>query len=142
MAEVNFFYENIDFRIEKKRKIKHWIENILTRERYKREFRVSYIFCSDSFLSVINRQYLHHTSLTDIITFSLADTEDEIEGEVYISIDRVRENSNKFDVLFETELYRVIVHGILHLLGYKDKTGKEKEKMRRLEESYIKMMII
>jgi rRNA maturation RNase YbeY len=100
--------------------------------------RLQYVFCSDSYLHQINLSFLQHDDYTDIITFDLSENRERvIEGEIYISIDRVRENSEQFNTSFEEEILRVIFHGALHLCGYKDKSVKEKAIMRRKEDFYI-----
>ncbi len=120
--------------------MKKWIKSIAENE----EFRVvdlSYVFCTDEYLLDINIQHLDHHTLTDIITFDLSDHPDspEIEGEIYISIDRVKENAKNFKVSFESELSRVLAHGILHLCGYKDKSPEEEQLMREKENFYLAM---
>jgi len=98
---------------------------------------VTYIFCSDRFLLKINRQFLQHDYYTDIITFNLSEDNKEIEGEIYISIDRIRQNSKKIGVPFPEELLRIMIHGILHLCGYNDQTLKEKKTMTEKEDYYL-----
>jgi rRNA maturation RNase YbeY len=97
--------------------------------------RLDYVFCNDDYLLKINKKHLGHDYYTDIITFNLANESHPIEGEVYISIPRIRENALKFDTSFKQELHRVIFHGLLHLMGFGDNTIKERQKMR-LEEDY------
>ena len=104
----------------------------------KRNLRVSYIFCTDDFLLSINKQFLNHDFYTDIITFPLGETGEEIEAEIYISVDRVKDNAAKFKSDFKDELNRVIFHGILHLMGYKDKSKADKETMRRKENEWLR----
>ena len=99
---------------------------------------VSYIFCSDKSLLKINEKFLNHTDFTDVITFDLSDTKLSIIGEVYISVDRVRDNATLFSVSFINELMRVIIHGALHLCGYKDKTVLDKLQMKQKENFYLK----
>lgn len=96
-----------------------------------------YIFCSDNYLLEINRQFLNHDYLTDIISFPLSEEGQPVEGEIYISIDRVKENAQLFEVPFREELLRVIFHGALHLCGYEDKSTKEIKLMRSKEETYL-----
>jgi probable rRNA maturation factor len=103
---------------------------------------LNYIFCSDEYLHQMNLTYLNHDTLTDIITFDNSEAEQIIEGDIFISIDRVKENSEEFDVLFETELHRVLVHGLLHLFGYKDKSEREKVLMREKEEACLSLLSI
>jgi len=98
---------------------------------------LSYIFCSDDFLLDINRNFLNHDYYTDIITFNLASKGQPVEGEVYISLDRVRENAGLFETSFAKELHRVIIHGALHLSGYGDASASEKRLMRQKEDEYL-----
>uniref|UniRef100_UPI0030DAA519 rRNA maturation RNase YbeY n=1 Tax=uncultured Planktosalinus sp. TaxID=1810935 RepID=UPI0030DAA519 len=97
---------------------------------------ISYVFCDDEYLHKLNIQYLNHDTLTDIISFDYT-VDEEIIGDIYISIERVRENAKEFNSTFEDELARVIIHGVLHLLGYKDKTELEKLEMRQKEDSAV-----
>ena len=99
---------------------------------------VDYVFCTDSFLLEMNRQYLNHDTYTDIITFPLSKPGEPIESEIYISVDRIRENAGSFGTGFQSELLRVIFHGALHLCGYKDKTREQSFEMRSKEEQYLK----
>jgi probable rRNA maturation factor len=96
-----------------------------------------YIFCSDKYLLEINRQYLNHDDYTDIITFNLSDSPAPVSGEIYISVDRVKDNARKFNTSFRQELHRVIFHGALHLCGYKDKSSKDEKLMREKENQYL-----
>ena len=98
---------------------------------------LTYVFCSDERLLQINRQFLQHDFYTDIITFPLSQPREPITAEIYISVDRVRENAKKFGVSMKNELLRVILHGALHLCGYGDKTAPEQAKMRKLEDKYL-----
>jgi len=104
----------------------------------KKKLHITYIFCSDEYLLNMNRQFLEHDYYTDIITFPLSETEKEIEAEIYISIDRVKDNAEKFKTEFLDELHRVIFHGVLHLMGYKDKTIVDKETMRNKENEWLR----
>jgi probable rRNA maturation factor len=103
------------------------------------QVRLSYIFCTDEYLLEINKQFLNHDTFTDIITFDLSETSDTIEGEIYISTERVAENATVFQTSYNRELHRVIFHGALHLCGYRDKKKGEKEEMRRQEEAALKL---
>jgi rRNA maturation RNase YbeY len=96
-----------------------------------------YIFCSDKYLLEINRQYLNHDDYTDIITFNLSDSPVPVNGEIYISVDRVKDNARQFNTSFRQELHRVIFHGALHLCGYKDKSSKDEKLMREKENQYL-----
>jgi len=98
---------------------------------------IRYIFCSDDYLLEINRQYLQHDYYTDIITFGLSDPGQPINAEIYISVDRVKENAREFNTSFKRELHRVIFHGALHLCGYKDKKRQDQQVMRKMEDKYL-----
>ncbi|GGB10744.1 rRNA maturation RNase YbeY [Puia dinghuensis] len=98
---------------------------------------LNYIFCSDEYLLEINRQFLHHDYYTDIITFDLSEADHLINAEIYISVDRVKDNAAHFGASVKRELHRVIFHGALHLCGYGDKTEKEQAIMRKMEEKYL-----
>jgi len=117
---------------------KKWLKNLAEEEGFQL-IELDYIFCSDAYLLEINIQHLNHHTYTDIITFDLSDeaSPEDIESEIYISLDRVAENAEKFRVPFETELARVLAHGLLHLCGYKDKTAQESAQMREKENYYI-----
>jgi len=136
MPEINFFAEEIDFTLPESRAIKDWITQVIA-DQGKSFEALNIIFTSDDYLHKINHQYLRHDNYTDIITFQYAESPVPIEGEIYISIDRVRENAAKYTTDFLNELHRVIVHGVLHLLGYKDHTELEKKEMRNYENHYL-----
>lgn len=134
---VAFQNADIVFKLPAKTDLKNFIGSSFEKEA-KKKLSVTYVFCSDEYLLHINQDFLKHDYYTDIITFPLSETDRKVEAEIYISIDRVRENALKLKVPFEQELHRVIFHGVLHLIGYKDKTAAQKEKMRRAEEKWIK----
>lgn len=100
---------------------------------------LQYIFCSDAYLLAINRQYLDHDYYTDIITFDLSEKNQPINAEIYISVDRVKDNAHKYDTSLRIELHRVMFHGALHLCGFKDKTTAQKEEMRKMEEKCLRL---
>lgn len=132
---INFLNNGITFTIRNKRKLKKWIEEEV--KRYgKKVGNINYMFCSDEYIIEINKKYLNHNYYTDIITFDYC-KESLIEGDIIISVDTVRFNSKKYSNTFEEELLRVIVHGILHLLGYNDKNDKEKLAMTQKENEAI-----
>jgi len=133
---ILFFEEEIKFQLKEKNKHKKWLKKIASVEGFS-VGELNYIFCSDEYLYQKNLIYLKHNTLTDIITFDNSEDEKTIEGDIFVSIDRVIENSNKMNVPFETELLRVMSHGILHLMGYKDKKENEVLKMREMEEISI-----
>jgi probable rRNA maturation factor len=142
MPSIRFFYEDTLFRLEQINRVKSWIKKTVTAEA-KKLISLNYIFCSDSYLFDINTQYLSHNTLTDIVTFDVSespnDQHDKIEGEIYISIDRVRENAVKFNMTFNDELHRVIIHGVLHLIGYSDKSPRKRSLMRKKEDAYLSL---
>lgn len=131
--EIDFSFENPSYVFElNETKTEDWIKRIIESEGKKTGI-ISYFFCSDEYLLDINQRYLKHDDYTDIITFDYVE-DDTISGDILISLDRVKENAKKFGVAYRSELFRVMSHGILHLLGYKDKTQGEQAKMREKEE--------
>lgn len=138
MPNIDFFNQDISFKIPKPGNARAWISEVVAREK-KRLTRVNYVFCSDDYLLGLNRQYLNHDTLTDVITFDHSEDEDQIEGDVFISVDRVRENARAFKTTMEEELHRVLVHGVLHLIGYRDKTLAQKSRMREKEDTYLSL---
>ena len=133
---INFFNEDIDFKLKGKNNFKAWLKKVAEKEGF-RINDLNYIFCSDQYLHKINLEYLDHDTYTDIITFDNSEEEKIIEGDIFASIERIRENSSILNTLLEEETKRVIVHGLLHLCGYNDYSIEDKEKMRRLESEYI-----
>jgi len=133
---IHFCTENITFSLKEKLKHKAWL-NEVARQEGKRILELTYVFCSDDYLLQINQEYLNHVTLTDIVTFDNSEDPNKIEGDIFISIDRVKENGDALGTK-ETELERVMVHGLLHLLGYKDKKKKDKGLMTEKEDFYIK----
>ncbi len=133
---IDFFSEEIEFELENSESIIRWLLDAYQQEQ-KEVTALSYIFCSDVYLHKINVQYLNHDTLTDIITFSNARAGAPVEGDIFISIDRVRENATEFGASFEKELLRVLIHGSLHLMGYKDKTEEDQQLMTQKEDFYI-----
>jgi rRNA maturation RNase YbeY len=141
MCSINFFSEEVDFNLPNKTSIINWINNIIALESTREIANINYIFCSDDFLSQINLKYLTHNSLTDIITFNNSDDDQCIDADIYISIDRVFENSRSYNTDRMDELHRVMIHGILHLLGYKDSNDNEKKIMRKKENECLNLLI-
>ena len=133
---INFNYE-LDFKLEEETIYSDWISNVISSE-MRSEGEINYIFCDDDYLVEINQQYLDHDTLTDIISFDYSIGK-ELHGDVYISIERVRENAVDFKVPFEEELKRVLIHGVLHYCGYKDKSEEDEKLMRQKEEEKMKM---
>lgn len=136
MPSINFFEEDISFKLKNKTAVKQWIKAAIEAEGYKLK-ELNYIFCSDEYLLKINQQYLDHDTYTDIVTFDNSEKEGVIEGDIFISIDRIRENAVKFNSGEVNELHRVIIHGALHLLGYLDKTAEKKRIMTGKEDYYL-----
>lgn len=134
---INFYFEEIDeFSLDLPKTI-HWIEQTIQKEK-KKTGEISFIFCSDEYLLEINRSYLDHDYYTDIITFDYVEN-GEISGDIFISVDRVQDNAEKFQVSFDNELNRIMIHGVLHLCGYKDKAVNEKKLMTSKEDYYLGM---
>lgn len=138
MANINFFYQDLPFKLKNPRKTQNWIKGVILQEKKKLD-QLNYIFCSDKYLLEINQHYLKHKTLTDIITFDNSENGDLIEGDVFISIERVKENAEEFGKLLDEEVHRVIIHGVLHLIGYSDKSESEKTAMRNKEDSYLSL---
>jgi probable rRNA maturation factor len=134
--KIHFFEEDIVFTLPQKQKHREWLTDLATTEGFKIK-ELNYIFCTDEYLHKINVEYLDHDTLTDIITFDNSEIEGKIEGDIFVSIERVRENAETFQTPFDNELKRVLAHGLLHLCGYKDKTAAEEIEMRQKESFYI-----
>jgi rRNA maturation RNase YbeY len=124
--------------LEERTRLKQFLIALFQKEK-KPLGELSYIFCSDQRLLEINRQFLQHDFYTDIITFPLSDAGQPISGEIYISVDRVRDNAREFGISIKNELLRVIFHGALHLCGYKDKSPSEEKLMRKMEDKYLEL---
>ena len=134
---VHYYYEDIDFEMPEDDKISNWVQKTILAEG--KAFRsVSYIFCSDEYLHKINMEYLSHDDYTDVITFPYA--ENPVEGDVFISIERIRENADNQKVTFEKELHRVMIHGALHLCGHTDKTPELRAAMTEKENFYLALL--
>src|SRR5262245_49786005 len=137
MPLINFFQEGIRFKLSHPRKTSRWIKSVVQLEKHEAG-GVNFIFCSDPYLRKINVEYLAHNTFTDVVTFDYSE-DSQIQGDIFISIDRVRENAQKFEVELEEELHRVMVHGVLHLLGYTDKSKAAKALMRKKEDAYLSL---
>jgi len=139
VSNINFFQEEITFELKDESSITSWLQSVATAEGQSIG-EINYIFCSDEYILSINEEYLNHDYYTDIITFDNRDnTQDDIEADIFVSIDRVQENAQMIQVPFDTELRRVMVHGLLHLLGYHDKSEEEISQMREKEEAYLSL---
>lgn len=133
---ISFNYE-IEFQLDNENQIIEWLKSVIQSEK-KKEGDINYIFCDDEYLVEINQQYLNHDTLTDIISFDYS-VGNELHGDIFISTERVKENAIDFNVSFEEELKRVMVHGVLHYCGYKDKSEQDELLMRSKEDEKIKM---
>ncbi|GAA4051324.1 rRNA maturation RNase YbeY [Flavobacterium chungnamense] len=133
---ISFNYE-LEFQLENEEQYSSWISNVISSEN-KKEGDINYIFCDDEYILEINKQYLNHDYYTDIISFDYS-VGNELHGDIFVSIERVRENAIEFEVTFDEEFKRVLAHGVLHYCGYKDKTGEEELLMRSKEDEKIKM---
>ena len=143
---VNFFIEDINYLLKNKTRIKTWLREVAKKEGAQIA-KLNYIFCSDNYLLELNKKHLNHNTLTDIITFDNSASRSPslfqgggqgVVGDIFISIERITENAEKFNVSREHELHRVMVHGLLHLLGYKDKKPADKAQMTGKEDFYLK----
>lgn len=136
---VRFFTEEIKFKLPHPRKTSKWIIEAIGKEKSE-PGDLNFIFCSDSYLHTLNVEYLNHNTLTDIVTFDHRKSKNQpLTGDIYISIDRIKENALKYGEPLDRELHRVIIHGVLHLLGYKDKKSADKAQMRKKEEAYLSL---
>ncbi len=135
---ISFQNKSIKFNLKGKSKLREWLETVAQKEKYRIK-NLHYIFCNDEELLEINSVHLNHYTFTDIITFDYTE-EKKVMSDIFISIERVTENAKKYGVTFEEELHRVMIHGVLHLCGYKDKTKAEIEQMRKKENSALKLL--
>jgi rRNA maturation RNase YbeY len=133
---IQFFSEGIPFVLNNKTATRKWL-NAVVREEKKKSWYINFIFCGDDYLLELNRTYLKHETLTDILTFPYLDDPGVISGDIFISIERVKENAEEFRQEFQKELRRVMVHGVLHLIGYSDHGKKMKEIMTQQEDYYL-----
>ncbi|MEP6947734.1 MAG: rRNA maturation RNase YbeY [Ginsengibacter sp.] len=138
METIQFNNNGISPKIRLTKELKDFLFSIFSTEKVLFK-NVSYIFCKDDFLLALNQQYLNHDTLTDILTFTLSGIDSPIESEIYISIERVQENAASLKIDYQHELFRVMIHGILHLCGYSDHTSKKKSLMRKKEDYYLSL---
>tara|TARA_R110002124_G_C8595550_1_gene483761 strand:+ start:155 stop:565 length:411 start_codon:yes stop_codon:yes gene_type:complete len=134
---ISFNYET-DFKLENESVLSNWITNVIASEGFKLE-EINYVFCDDDYLHKLNVEFLNHDTLTDIISFDYS-VGKLIQGDIFISIERVEDNAKDFHVTFNKELQRVIVHGVLHYCGYKDKTDDNAKLMRQKENHYLAVL--
>jgi rRNA maturation RNase YbeY len=138
MQKVHFHFFDRKPVLKERTRLKRFIEKLFTQEK-KKLGNLSYIFCSDEYLLGINKDFLKHDFYTDVITFDLSSSKTETEGEVYLSIDRIKDNAKQLGVSFKEEVHRVIFHGALHLCGYKDKKKADVQQMRSAENKYLQL---
>lgn len=137
---ISFFEEDLKLFLKERRKVKAWLSEIAQKEGFK-ILELNYIFCSDAYLLNINNDFLQHDDYTDIITFDMRENykTSEVEGEIYISLERVKENATEWQTPVQEELRRVMAHGLLHLCGYKDKSAGQKKEMREKENQALSL---
>lgn len=138
MPKVQLYFLDRSPGLKDRTRLKLFIERLFKSER-KKLGNLSYVFCSDDYLLEINKGFLKHDFYTDVITFDLSSSKEVTEGEVYLSVDRIKDNAKQLNVSFNSELHRVIFHGALHLCGYKDKKKADIVLMRAMEEKYLKL---
>ena len=132
-SPIQFFNEGISFTLKDKAGIRKWLTHVI-REEKKKPWYINFIFCSDEYLLDLNKTYLKHETYTDILTFPYNDDENTVSGDIFISVDRVKENAGLYLQDFQREMKRVMVHGVLHLIGYSDHGKREKEVMTERED--------
>ena len=135
---IHFFSEDIAYILKEKKKVRNWIHEVILKEGYTLN-SLNFIFCSDDYLLKINQDYLKHDTYTDIITFDNSEAEKEILGDIFISVDRILENAQKFSVSTRDEAHRIMIHGTLHLLGYTDKSKADKAQMTKKEDESLSL---
>jgi len=133
---IHFFKEEVKFRLSGQKYLRRWISRAATFYGFRIE-TINYIFCDDRYLLKLNKKFLGHNTYTDIITFDESEEAKKLTADIFISIDRVKVNADKFNVSIKDELHRVMIHGALHLFGYSDKTKNNAEEMRKLENEWL-----
>ena len=137
--EINFFNEHVNFRIHHKMILRKWICSTIEMEGSK-VVNINFVLCDDEYLSVLNFKYLKHKTFTDILTFSLGGEDEMLLGDIFISMPRVKENARIYKQKVEIELHRVMIHGILHMIGYNDSSMEEKAQMKEREDFYLEKL--
>lgn len=137
-GNILFFNEGSGFTLKDKKKLRKWIYASMDLEK-KTIGSINFIFCTDAYLHEMNVKYLNHDTYTDVITFDYTENPPEISGDIFISSERVRENAKQFGTTFVMELHRVMIHGLLHLAGFDDKTAREQQQMRSKEDYYLSL---
>jgi len=140
LATISFIKHNVAFSLKNKKDLTGIILHLFKKENNVDLESLTYIFCTDQYLRKLNRRFLNHDYYTDILTFVLSDKGNPLVSEIYISIDRVKENSQKLNISQHNEILRVIFHGALHLCGYNDNTDRQKIRMRQKEDEYLNML--
>ncbi len=138
---IRFFNEDVVYKLPQKQIIRQWLKHQAEAEGYV-VGDLNYIFCSDEHVLQVNRDYLQHDYYTDIITFDQSEEEGKIEGDIFVSVDRVTDNANQLTIPAEQEMRRVLAHGLLHLCGYGDKTDKEVAQMRAKEDEWLRQLVV
>ena len=133
---IRFFNEDVSYKLTQKQVTRQWLKEQAKREGYA-VGDLNYIFCSDEYVLQVNRDYLQHDYYTDIITFDQSEEQGKIEGDIFVSVERVADNAHQLGVPVEQEVRRVLAHGLLHLCGYSDKTDEEKNRMRAKEDEWL-----
>lgn len=134
--KIHFFTEDIDFVLPHKIKVRTWLSNLVKLYDFNIK-EINFIFCSDAYLLTMNQQYLQHDTLTDIITFDHSETKGKLESDIFISVERTNENAHTYGITPLDELHRVMAHGVLHLLGFKDKNKSDKALMTQKENEAL-----
>lgn len=134
---IHYYEENVQSGLKEKRRLSIFLRNLILEHLDVKNIVMNYVFCNDDFLLEKNLQFLNHDTLTDIITFDLSEKGNELQAEIYISVERIAENATNFSIDYQTELHRVIFHGALHLCGFKDKKKEDKTLMTEMENSCL-----
>jgi rRNA maturation RNase YbeY len=138
-ALIQFFSEGVSFQLKNEKDIQDWLLAVIKQEKLEAAV-INYIICDDDYLLELNQKFLDRDTLTDVIAFDYSESDKEVSGDVFISLERTRENASNYKQSPENELLRVIVHGMLHLCGYEDKSSSQKEQMTRKEDKYLSLL--
>lgn len=138
-ALIQFFSEGVSYELDREKDIQQWLLDLIQAEKLQAGV-INYIFCNDDYLLELNQKFLERDTLTDVIAFDYSEAADEVSGDVFISIERIKENATKFNQSMESELLRVIAHGMLHLCGYEDKDAAQKKEMTSKEDKYLSLL--
>jgi len=138
-TQISFYLEDTSYYLRSKKNIRKWITQVILSEG-KKTGVINFVICSDKYLLELNQEYLNHNTYTDTITFDYSEDDKAIIGDVFISIDRIKENAKSYSQKLSTELHRVMCHGVLHLLGFADKTEKQSLQMRDKEDYYLSLL--